>query len=374
LGTLPACNQLLGISNPVAGDATEPDGPRPDGPAMDAALDAPPACTTSSAFGAEITSAVGGAGVALQVARFDNGNIADVAVAITTDVAILLGTNDGSFGSISLVGTPAIGFVVDDFDLQDVRKDLVMVSGAGAIGRRQNPASPGTFLAEQPLTGPFNNVDAVGVGAFDNGNITADLVVHDDSGATVFEQLQGTPGTFSRENTVGDAGDKLVFAGTIDRENNSDALFVDATGNVKLAVTDTSGVLQPPTIVATGATGLGVGVGLFDDDNFLDLVVATVDGGEIYLQNSASPGVFTKQTGTFGGIKSTAPLLVGDINGDGLDDVVTPNTIVMQCPTTRVFTQVESINAANGVLANVDGNSKLDLLRLAGTDLIVRLQ
>jgi hypothetical protein len=47
----------------------------------------------------------------------------------------------------------------------------------------------------------------------------------------------------------------------------------------------------------------------------------------------------------------------------------------MQCPTTRVFTQVEPLDAAQpAVLADVNGNGKVDLLRLSGTDLVVRLQ
>ena len=371
LCTLPACNQLLGISNPVAGDATATDDTRPDDAmSEDAALDAPPACTTATSFGNDISSAVGGTGVAMAIGRFDNGAVNDVAVAVTSDTVILLGNNAGAFTVSQTLTEPAIALAVDDFD--NIRDGVVAVTATSATMRRQTAA--GVFGAAQPLDGPFTGADAA-IGGELGATLVPDVVIGTGAGAIAFTSNLGTLGTFTKGDTVGAAGDAVVFVGQIDKDNDEDLIFVDGSGNVKLALSDgTDGSFGPLAQIATGATGRGVGVGNFDDDNFLDLVVATAAGGEIYLQNSASPGVFTKQTGTFGGIQSTAPLLVGDLNGDTLDDVVTPTTVVLQCPTTRVFTQVESIDAARGLLGDVNGDSKLDLLRLSGTDLIVRLQ
>jgi hypothetical protein len=373
LFVLPACNQLLGISNPTAGDATAGDGPRPDGPMPeDAALDAPPACTTATSFGADVTSAIGGTGVALAIGRFDQGAVNDVAVAITTDTVILVGDNLGGFAVSQQLAQPAIAVVTDDFDLVGTRDDLVLVTPTSGVVRRQKETGgAGVFTDPVQPIDTFTNADLAFTAQFGLG--FSDLVIHDDTGNIVYSSL-GTDGTFAKTTTLGVGGERVVFAGNIDRANNDDVITVDATGTVRLALANGSDSFDPQTIIATGATGLGVGVGKFDGDTFLDLMVATADGGEVYLQNSASPGVFTKQTGTFGGIKSTVPLLVGDVNGDGLDDVLTPTTVTLQCPTTRVFTQVESINAANAVLGDVTGDSKLDLLRLSGTDLIVRVQ
>ncbi len=370
------CNQLLGISNPVAGDATAPDDSRPDDSMMDAAdaaLDAPPACTTATSFGNDITSAVGGTGVAMAVGKFDAGAAFDVAVAITTDTVILTGNNAGTFTVAQTLTQPAIAVVTEDFDLIGSRDDLFLLTATDAVVRQQSESGgAGNFLGAQTVD-TFTNAQAVLIGSF-GGTMIADVVVQDDTGNIAYDSA-GAAGTFTQEATVGAAGDKLVFAGQIDKANDQDILFVDAAGNVKLALSNgTDGSFAAPTTVATGATGRGVGVGKFDDDAFLDIIVATSAGGEVYLQNSASPGVFTKQTGTFGGIQSTVPLLVGDVNGDALDDVITPTTVVLQCPTTHVFTQVESISAANAVLADVNADTKLDLLRLSGTDLIVRLQ
>lgn len=143
LVALPACNQLLGISNPVAGDATEPDGPRPDGPDMDGPPpDAPPACTTATAFGNEITSAVGGGtGVALVIGRYDAGTVNDVAVAVGTDTVTLLGDNAGNFAVQQTLAEAAINVITDDFHTIGIRDDLLMLTAGGVACREHSEFS-----------------------------------------------------------------------------------------------------------------------------------------------------------------------------------------------------------------------------------------
>jgi len=374
LGLSAGCNQVLGIKDPVPSDATPPGDSRPDD-AMDADIDAPPPCTTATAFGAAITSAVGGTGVALAVSKLDaDRTTQDVAVSVTSDTMILPGNGDGTFGTAAALGTASTTVVAKDFDLVGVREDLLLVTATSAVVRLQKEnGQAGVFDNEQALTGPFTNANAARTGELGNSSAVADVVIHDDAGNTPFLSL-ATAGTFSRGTTVGAGGDQLVAVAQIDKVDDADALLVDAAGNVKVALSNGTGGFSAPVTVATNATGRGVGIGDFDGDTLPDLIVATAAGGVVYLQNAGSPGTFVQQADTFPGIQGDT-LLVGDVNGDGLDDVVVPTAVVLQCPTTRVFTQVEPIDATPpAVLADVTNNGKLDLLRLSGTDLIVRVQ
>ncbi|MEO8701716.1 MAG: VCBS repeat-containing protein [Kofleriaceae bacterium] len=343
---------------------------------IDSATDAPPPCTTANMFGVEQTFPIGGVGVALAVDKLDQGLTLDVAVAVTDKVVILHGDGAGNFGTPSQVDTPAIGVAISDFDIVDVRKDLVIWSGNTAVIRRQDPAVAGTFLAAQPLTGPFTNVRNVSIEFFDNGNLLSDLLVQDDVDRRVYTQQAGTPGSFGRTaNTTGAVGDDLVLAREIDGVFRADALFVDQAGAAKVALSSSGGQLQAVATVATGVTGHAAAFGNFDGDALPDLVIATAAGGVIFLQDPAAPGTFTQRAGTIAGVIGDA-LSVIDVNVDGTDDIVVPGSVVLQCPgTPGNFTQVESVSSvAPALMIDINGNGKPDLLRLVGSDLVVRLQ
>jgi FG-GAP-like repeat len=348
----------------------------PDG-MIDSAVDAPPPCTVANMFGAEQRFPVGGTGVALAVDKLDPGAALDVAIAVTDKVVILHGDGAGNFGTPTQVDTPAIGVAISDFDILDVRKDLILWSGNSVVTRRQDNANPGTFLAAQPLSGPFTNVRNVAIGFFDNGNLLADLLVQDDAERRVYTQNAGVAGTFSRTtSTTGAAGDDLILAREIEGSFRDDALFVDQAGTAKIALSSSAGSLFPTTSIATGVSGHAAALGNFDGDSLPDLAIATPAGGVIFLQNAAAPGTFTQRPGTIAGVEGNA-LAVVDVNLDGTDDLVVPGSVVLQCPgaSPGTFTQVESVSSvAPSVMVDINGNGKPDLLRLVGTDLVVRLQ
>jgi hypothetical protein len=357
------CSSLLGISDPSASGPK--DGANDGAMDGDNGIDAPPPCTTPSGFGAEMSFDVGAVGKALAVGALDGMAGRDVVIAVGTDTIVMHGDNAGTFSNPKGLGSVAGSIVIEDFDgigFDDLI--LVNVGGTSVVTRLQT--SGGVFAAEAALTGPFANLHDAFAGQLD-GNLRADLIVVDDAARTVF--TSNFNGTFSKDNVFGAAGDEVVFVGQIDGETVDDAILVSTAGNVKLAADASGAGVQ----IATGATGRGVGVGNFNDDTLLDLMVASSDGGHVYIQNPA--GTFTEQPGAIAGITSTQPLLVADVNGDGTDDIITANRVVLQCPTTRVFTQIENINAKSPViLVDVTNNGKPDLLRLEGTALKVRVE
>ncbi|MEJ7600869.1 MAG: hypothetical protein WKG01_23390 [Kofleriaceae bacterium] len=363
------CSKLLGITDPsVGGDARDGG----DGDAIDSRFDAPPDCTTNPVFGAEATYELGAPGTDLAFGNLDanTGGTRDVAIALGTQIAIWL--NDGSGGLA--VGTPiataADGVIVEDFTA-DGFVDLVAwkVGGMTVVERQHDENTRGTYLPEQALPGPFTGVVSVKLGFLD-GAFNPDLLVQDGSERRVYTSNLGTLGTFSREETVGAAGDDLVVVDEIDGVSRDDAAFIDGAGAVKLA-RNTAGGFTTTTTIASGARPGAVGFGDFDATAGTDLMVGTTGGGVLYSQTA--PGTFVEVAGTIDGI--TSPMQVIDANGDGTQDLVLTSGLVLQCPGTRVFSQRVGIPiTAPYELVDLTKDGKPDLVRVDGSQLKVRIQ
>jgi hypothetical protein len=248
--------------------------------------------------------------------------------------------------------------------------------GTTVIVRRQNRALDPPVEAEQPLTGPFTNVQRVIVDQLD-GNLRPDVFVFDSAaGSRVYTSNLGTPGTFARDNNlVGAGGDELILMAQIDGLQRADALFVNGN-QVKLSVQ--TGSFQALGTITNAAASKGIAVGKFDGDQLVDLVVSTSSGLLLFRQVAATPGTF-QMHGVISPLQSAAPMHVVDLNDDGRDDIVLANAAILQCAPAAagmpgVFTQVEAINATNAQFIDVTGNGKPDLVRLDGTSVKVRVR
>jgi hypothetical protein len=361
------CSKLLGINDPVTGDATSggdgrPDTPMPDA-MIDSAVDAPPACAASNTFGSEMAFPIGGTGVAFTVASLDPGGTLDVAIATGNEIVVLHGNGLGTaFGNPTVVATPAIGVAAEDFTA-DGQNDLISWVADSVVMHERTGG--GMFLAPVSLPGTFAAVtnaiadDLLGVPRLD-------LIVQDDNGRRVFEGSAAASGVSTTAINLGAAGDDLILTDNIDGQGERDVLFVDQAGTVKL-----SRGLAAVTTIATGATGRAAAIGQLDGQGLRDLVIATPSGGRIFTQGPA--GTFTQDPRVIPGVTGDT-LVVADINNDGLDDIVAPGSITMQCAG-GVYTQVESLSSvAPALLRDLDNDGKPDLLRVVGTDLLVRLQ
>ncbi len=369
-----ACTSLLGISDPTP--ATPGDG-GPDS-SIDSSIDAPPPCAPAVTFKAEQTSAIGATGTGFAIGRFDLGNLnADIAIATGTNVVIMHGDGAGTFGGNGLkpmIATAAVDLVVEDFDSEG-DDDLVMWTPTTVTMRRLNRALDPPVEAEQPLTGPFTNVTRVFQEQLD-GNLRPDVIVYDTAaGSRVYTSNLGVPGTFSRDNNlVGTGADELLVVRQIDGLQRADAVFVNGT-MVNLSLHTSS--FSNPVNIANGANSKGIAFGKFDGDALPDLVVSTSMGLVLFRQ--MTPGMFTMH-GMISPVQSATPMLVGDANDDGRDDIITPTAAILQCAPAvaggaGVFTQVEPLSAGGPAkLVDVNGDTKPDLVRIDGTNIKVRLR
>jgi hypothetical protein len=370
---LAGCSKLLGIQDPQTGDGGLGSDAAHDG----ADGDTPPPCATAPRFASEVSIELGGTATSFAFGDLNSDGKLDIAVAIGSAVVIAHGDGNGGFGNLQTVPTAADGVLVADFDLGLDGDDLVMWQVGGSTVVERNQLAGGTFDVEQPLDGPFTNVSRVGAGIIDVLTVP-DLVVEDDTARRLFTDSQLQPGTFTRETiTVGGPGDDLITLADINGDKG-DATMV-AGGVVHIALSDPANVgsFLSPISVGGGVTGHAVAYGNFDGDTAPDLIVATAAGGVLFLQADAARGTFTPQPGTIAGITG-GELQVIDANGDGRDDVLTPTSLVLQCPSPvapGMLTQVEAITATPpAALVDVNKDGKPDLVRLEGTQLKVRLQ
>jgi hypothetical protein len=371
-----ACTSLLGISDPTP--ATPGDG-GPDS-SIDSSIDAPPPCAPAVTLNAEQTSALGAVGTDFIIGRFNNGLEEDIVVATGPSATLMHGDRTGVFGGDGLkIVIPTAGdrIVLGDWDLNVSGDDdlaFFTSGGASVIARRQNRANDPPVEAEQPLMGPNANVTRVLAEEL-GGNGNTDLLVYDNSGSRVFTASGLTAGDFIRSaTTIAPVGDELVLLRQIDGQQRADAVFVNGS-TVKLAVQSNANVFTNPINIAVGANSKGIAFGRFDADTSLDLVVSTSNGLTLFRQ--LSPGNFT-MFGAISPVQSATPMLVGDVNEDGLDDILTPTAAILQCANAGgvgIFTQVEPLAVGSTAkLVDVNGDTKPDLVRLDGTNVKVRLQ
>jgi hypothetical protein len=178
--------------------------------------------------------------------------------------------------------------------------------------------------------------------------------VSDTTGVRGFES--NADGSLDPSFTLaGTDGDRIVDSFNLNAQDRPDPLLLAADGTVKVSLD-----LAAPQVVASGATAAAIGQ--FDGQGLRDI--------------QTTPGTFVQQPGVAPGIVGSY-MLVADANGDGTDDVFVPGSVVMQRPggPAGVFTQVESLPSdPTAQLIDLNNDASLDLVRIVGDNLVVRLQ
>jgi hypothetical protein len=351
---------------------------------------------------------------AVAVGDLDGDGVADVATTNVTTLPSLL-HNDGSanFTDVTagavLQPAPNSSTAVAIGDLDGDGLNDLAVAGRAAAGNslslyRAN--ADGTYT-RATFSGANHIADASAIAIGDlNHDGMADLVVADGTetgdgvgGVTVFLRMTSTAtaaaGDYARASYDTEEGAEGVAIGDLNGDGNVDIAVANAVADsvTVLYADDATGTsFTPTTIGLAGATPVSIGVGDLNGDGRPDLAVLGRSSGTVIpLLKDASGNGFTVGTALATGAppttcdpgdpscQPTSPnprsLAVGDLDGDGRDDIAVANT---EQNTVTVFLQDASGGTFSPTtldvgsfprslaLADLAGTGKLDIVTANG--------
>lgn len=276
-------------------------------------------------------------GVPMQVAVADFNNDGNLDIAVitgsvsgyTSDVIVLLGSGNGSFGSPISTVSGVSGLTIKVADINGDGKQDVLIGGDGSAAILYGKGD-GTFQAPVLLSsGSYSLVD-VAAGDF-NGHGRLDVVCAISSpkaGIAVF--LQNADGSFSPGQvliTQYPAGTAVAVA-DFNLDGKLDVML-SAVDEVQYLPGNGDGTFQQPVPICGGCSTGPIALADFNRDGLMDMSLTnyTQSGLGVFMAGQSAPGFFETNfvlATTAGG---TTGLAVGDFNGDGWPDVVTADSI-----------------------------------------------
>lgn len=305
---------------------------------------------------------------AIAVGNLSGSGTTDLVVANANSgsVTVLLQTAPGST-QYQAATSYSVGGVPNDVQLADVngdgRLDAIVADNAASghvIILPQDPANPGHFLAPVSLATP-NAASGVAVGDI-NGDGKPDIAAgtsdsNGNNGAViVFYQNAAAPGSFLAPVTVA-AGAQPITVKIADMNGDGVADLVAANFGAGTDGVGSSGVsvvlqdpanpgtfLAPVTYAAQGGTTHLV-VTDVDGDMLPDVVTANLGPApsgsvSVLLQDATHPGTL-KTAQSYAGFGQPLCVAVGDLDGDGRPDIAVADgntaTVMLQTTTPGVF-------------------------------------
>jgi hypothetical protein len=320
----------------------------------------------------------------VDVGDFNHDGILDLEVTNQTGVGILLGQSGLSFGSMitSLSGgNRMIGFsgapAQADFN-KDGNPDLAAPADGGIV--LLSGKGDGTFLSAAQVYDVGSPVTTIAVGDF-NGDKLLDIAVAID--ASIPRLLLGHGGgTFvpapDLNNTHG-SGPNSLAVGDFNGDGRAD-LSLGPIGSASPTVLfgDGQGGFSAPLTVPTGTPNIAD----FNRDGRSDMVGSTISlaactpGCPLTVSLGQTNNTFVTESTTLFGVAAFVTA-IGDLNGDGIPDVVVTGDGVLQVWLGKGdgtfskgisvdvpgFTEADGLSiGTNGVIVDLDGDGKNDLV------------
>jgi FG-GAP-like repeat len=320
------------------------------------------------------------AGSAVLTADFNSDGKADLVVATSNFVWVLLGNGDGTFqAAVSTVsGTTATTVFVADAN-GDGKPDVIFGAGTGSTATTCLGKGDGTF--QTPITGPnLSGLQLLGV-ADVNGDHKVDLVATNLSASPQVSVFTGNgDGTFANTATVTNPGFPQ------NTNSNFDFQLADMNGDGKLDVvvsqfptaSDAYDPFDPTTTAQATFVALGKGDGTFANATQISsrgglISVGDLNGDSVPDLVLVGPGVdvllgtgggnVTLKDSYFATLVSARPI-IADFNGDGKADVFSWGALLLGNGDGTLKANPVSYAATiapPAVVADFNGDGKADL-------------
>src|ERR1700733_12337757 len=309
----------------------------------------------------------------IQVGDTNGDGIRDIIVDGNGIFEVQLGNGDGSFRQ-GPTSHPVPGndpyifsFAVADFN-GDGKIDLALVSGNSIIVSLGN--GDGTFSTGLPYPVNDTQVDYVAIGDF-NGDHILDIAT---AGATGVWLLTGKGGGgFNSPVLIASlSGGQDIATADFNEDGKQDLAvtlpFSGATGNgFAVLLGNGNGTFQTPQMFSTPLRPLAIAVGSLTKGGPPSIVVNATYTSNAYLYFGNGKGGFSGPRVVNlpnGGVSS---VLIGDVNGDGLPDLVSDTGYVAYGLGSGYFATINyPIEAGggqrNGVLADLRNIGRTDII------------
>lgn len=301
--------------------------------------DSVPTCTTGTAavllgngdgtFQPAVTYSTGAPSGGLAVIDTNGDNILDIVAGTANGIAVLLGNGDGTFQSAKVSAFSDIhGLATADIDGDGIQ-DAVVTTGSGIAvlfgkgdGSFQNPVITtttidGTALAVGDLDGD-GKLDVVIITSQGDGNRGHQHRV-DGTYGVLFGNGNGTFRISSSFDTLGFYPQGFAIA-DMNRDSLPDLLVVNGLGHVNMSMGSVGEIFNEGggnffgTVVnPLGVHAYGVAAGDINGDGIEDMVV--VEGGNLAV-------VLTNGEIRHHGAYGPVAVAIADVNGDGMPDLI----------------------------------------------------